>query len=449
MATTTTECIDLAIIGGGPAGLAAAISAARAGAHPVVIEGRDRLAETIRPTGDGRCNISNSHVTAWDYHNADFVRRAFLSCHPKQVRAFLEGCGIMLREEAQGRLYPQPNKSTAVIEALLAAARRADVESRTGKRVRFLRRNADVWTISFEDGSRLRARSVIVCTGGGLAGEFVPHAVSVEPARPVLAPLACNERAVRGLDKIRVKCALTWEDVVEEGEITFRSYGISGICAFNISRFVEPGQTVHVDFAPALDRSNGSVFLRQRLDSLEPRTWREFTTGMLLPPVAAAVLRAAAIQEGSRPRRGDLAAFEEAWRAFPLAVKGIGDARLAQVRRGGIAVSCIDPRTMAVKDAPGLHAAGEAVDVDGPCGGYNLHWAWASGIIAGHAVAQGASSSPSKRASCSSRAHLSAPKHVRITEGLACEKGVPEEDGSRSPHGGEEASSAQDDEVGA
>lgn len=384
-----TERVDLAIIGGGPAGLAAAIAAARAGAHPVVLEARERMAETIRPTGDGRCNISNARVNARDYHNGDFVRRAFVRCRPPQVRAFLESCGIMLREEGEGRLYPLANKSTAVIEALLAAARRAGVVARYGHAVLFVRRNGDFWTLSFDDASTLRADTVIVATGGALAEPFLPSSVDTVPREPVLAPLACDERPIRGLDKIRVKCAISCGDTREEGEVTFRTYGLSGICAFNMSRFAKPGDMLTIDFAPTVPVAESAVFLRERLATLGATTWGEYTYGMMLPQVSHAVLRAAGLHENARPQRSDLTAFEQMWRTFPLQVRGIGDAKLAQVQRGGVDVSCIDPREMAVAGAPGLYVAGEAVDVDGPCGGYNLHWAWTSGLLAGEAAVAG------------------------------------------------------------
>ncbi len=368
------------------------------GVRPVVVEARERVAETIRPTGDGRCNISNSKVHPGDYRNPDFVRRVFLRCHPKQVPAFLGSCGIMLREEAQGRLYPLPNKATAVIEALLRELRKLDVELRCGKRVAFVRRNASAWTLSFEGGGKLRARTLLVCTGGGLGEEFLPRSVEVVPACPILAPLACDAQPLRGLDKIRVKCALTADDVREEGELTFRTYGISGICAFNLSRLVKPGEEISVDFAPTMKHAESLSFLSKRLKQMEPRTWLEFTTGMLLPQVTRVVLRAAGLDEQDVPREGDLAVFERFWHAFPLTVRGIGDRKLAQVQRGGVRVEHLDPHTMEAQGAEALFAAGEAVDVDGPCGGYNLHWAWASGMVAGRAAAQRASKDRAARA---------------------------------------------------
>lgn len=379
----------IAVLGGGAAGLAAAIVAARAGARVTVFEAQERVGNTIRATGDGRCNIANSLTSADDYHNAAFVRCVFDACPPHRAVAFLESTGLLLREEGEGRLYPQANKATSAIDALRLAAARAGVEEACGRRAVALHRESGAWAVGFEGAGYARADAVVLACGGRDGCAPVPAAVPFSAYEPLLGPIATETAPLRGLDRVRVKCALRSKGRTEAGEVTFRPYGISGIAAFNMSRHVQAGDVLSIDFLPGFSQGEVGGFLHRRLCALQPRTWLEFTCGMLLPLVARAVLRDAGLPADGVPSAEGIAALQRSLTGFSLEVRGIGDARLCQVHRGGVDVQALEPATMGVRGFPGLYAAGEQVDVDGPCGGYNLHWAWTSGIVAGKAAADG------------------------------------------------------------
>ncbi|MBO4365980.1 MAG: NAD(P)/FAD-dependent oxidoreductase, partial [Eggerthellaceae bacterium] len=300
-------------------------------------------------------------------------------------------------------------KATSVIDALRLAAACAGVQEACGAAVsKVLPATTGGWQVTFTDGSSTRADSsstcandrfisadspakafdaVVLACGGNVAPALLPKDVAFCSTTPLLGPLATNTEPLRGLDKVRAKCALSGKDHREVGEVTFRAYGLSGIAAFNMTRFVQPGDALQVDFLP--DFEKGSLaFLLERMDVMRSATWLDFTCGMLLPLVARAVLRAAGLRPDDCPNESDMAAFNNALRAFPLEVRGIGDRKLCQVRRGGVDVASVDPATMQLHGHAGLHVAGEMLDVDGPCGGYNLHWAWVSGILAGQAAAR-------------------------------------------------------------
>lgn len=375
-------------MGGGAAGLAAAVMAARGGARVDVLEAHDRVGDSIKVTGDGRCNIDNAQVRPDDYRNAAFVDQVFQACSPQDVLGFLESLGLLLRQEAEGRLYPYANKSTSVIDALRLAARRAGIRERCGVAVSAVVPEAAGWIIRQGDGSACRYDRVVLACGGSAQTGLLPKGVSFHVMQPVLGPLATDTQPLRGLDKVRAKCALQSGDHREVGEVTFRNYGISGIAAFNMSRFVRKGDVLRIDFLPGIPVRESADFLQKRLVMLDSRTWLDYTCGMLLPLVARAVLRAAGLNPEARPQTGELPAFRHALHAFPLTVRGAGDANLCQVHRGGVDVASVDPATMRVCGCPGLYAVGEMLDVDGPCGGYNLHWAWTSGIIAGRDAAR-------------------------------------------------------------
>ena len=160
---------------------------------------------------------------------------------------------------------------------------------------------------------------------------------------------------------------------------------------FNLSRFAEPGDRLLVDLLPQMSEGDCAGFLHARRRRLSadgrPLSREAFLRGMLLPAVARAVLEEAGLAPGAPLAKRDVPALAAALKAFPLEVRGIGDERQCQVRRGGADVAAFDPRTLEARAVPGLHVVGEALDVDAPCGGYNLHWAWASGILAGRAAA--------------------------------------------------------------
>ncbi|MBE6466502.1 aminoacetone oxidase family FAD-binding enzyme [Denitrobacterium detoxificans] len=404
-----SERVDICIVGGGASGLAAAITAARAGRSVVVLECDYEHGRSIKRTGDGRCNIANAHTHAGLYRNECFVEQAFRACSPERALAFLESCGLVLRQESEGRLYPQANKATSVVDALLLAAQRAGVRIELGCSVTSVLPYGDAWQVAYDrmqlpqtskrvtardlaaarahaQAMQLQARSVVYCAGGDAPTSVLPATVKVHPSVPVLGPLATDVAPIAGLDKVRVKCALQSGDVREEGEVTFREYGVSGIAAFNLSRLVRPGDVIAIDFLPACEGDSAEALLQRRLGVMEPCTAEEFCVGMLLPEVAHAVLHAAGLKGRGPMSQDGVALLARTLKAFPLVVKGLGDERLCQVHRGGVAVEAVRPETMEVAGQPGLYVCGEALDVDAPCGGYNLHWAWVSGIVAGEAA---------------------------------------------------------------
>ena len=398
----------LAIIGGGAAGLAAAVTAARelrmlgVPGDVAVYEADERVGRSILATGNGRCNFSNARIDAGAYRNAAFVGSALgaLTAGSDPVHAFFADLGLVWREEGEGRLYPLANKATSVLDVLRAAAADFGVREACGRRAVRL----DVpdhpggrFHIRFADGTVGHADAVVLATGGRTARELLPESIGFAAARPVLGPLRTATDVVRHLNNLRVRCAVTLAGpdgapkARETGELLFRDYGVSGIAVFNLSRFAEPGDRLLVDLLPQMPEGDCAGFLHARRRRLSadgrPLSREAFLRGMLLPAVARAVLEEAGLAPGAPLAKCDVPALAAALKAFPLEVRGIGDERQCQVRRGGADVAAFDPPTLEARAVPGLHVVGEALDVDAPCGGYNLHWAWASGILAGRAAA--------------------------------------------------------------
>ena len=424
----------VAIIGGGASGLAAATEAARAGAEVLLFEAVDRVGKPILATGNGRCNFSNANPADGDYRNAPFVAsvlaaqeklyareieldarslesdvrdfesdaRAFDG--PHAVTDFFARLG-MLRREEDGRLYPLTNKATTVVDVLRQALASYGVEERCGHRAVRVRPlaggakgAAGRFRIDFAEGEPAFADAVVLACGGHIARALAPEELAFVRQRPVLGPLRTDTAPIKGLNNIRVQCAIALESpeggvkAREEGEVLFRDYGISGIAAFDVSRHAEPGDRVVFDFIPWIRECELRSCLEQRWDRGVlshggAGRWRptllDITCGMLLPQVARCVLAQANRDPSAPARRDDLGALAGALKRFAVTVRGGGDAKQCQVTRGGLDVRGFSSMTLEASAIPGLYAAGEALDVDAACGGFNLHWAWASGMLAG------------------------------------------------------------------
>lgn len=417
----------VAIVGAGASGLVAALEAARAGADVLLFEANDRVGKTILATGNGRCNFSNAHPEEGDYRNARFVanvlaasQSAYAQQHdfaaneerPHFVADYLMRLGLLWREE-DGRMYPLTNKASTVVDVLRGALAAHGVEEWCGRRVVSVRpcenrrpgnapsaagRAGGGFRIELAEGAPVHADAVVLACGGRAGRGLAPKACGFVEQHPVLGPLRTDTAPIKGLNNIRVHGAVSLvapdgkEKVREQGEVLFRDYGLSGIAVFNLSRHARPGDRVVFDFVPSLGPAQLPLFLDARWDELAAAhggagKWHpaflDFLSGMLLPQVARCVLKEGGLDPAARMRKSDVSALASALAGFSVEVRGMADAKQCQVTRGGLDVRQFSDAALESRALPGLFAAGEALDVDGACGGFNLHWAWASGMLAG------------------------------------------------------------------
>lgn len=422
----------LGIIGGGAAGLAAAIKAgecARAAGMPLrisVLERDDRVGRSILATGNGRCNFSNAYIDTAQYFNSEFVESVLdalaaleprdaletlgpleprenreASCSDDAVHAFFRRFGLVWRQEGDGRQYPLANKASVVVDVLRAAAHAVGVEELREAEVSSIdppRAPGKPYTLRLKDGAFKRYDALIVACGGRGAQQLLEDLVPFNRMRPVLGPLKTNPEYPRMLENIRVRCRVslerkstsgTWRTVASEaGELMFRKYGVSGIAVFNLSRFAWASDRLTVNFLGDATQEEAERLLRERARSVSSwqagrPTCADVLRGLVLPRVAEVLCKNAQVATQTAFSDATAAALAHQLTAFPLEVTGIGDPDNCQVRRGGVQPSALSGETCGVLALPGLYVAGEAVDIDGPCGGYNLHWAWASGMAAG------------------------------------------------------------------
>ncbi len=408
----------VAVVGGGASGLAAAISAARAGAEVELFERDARVGKPVLKTGNGRCNLTNVHVAPCDYNDPDFVAPLLETWDAAAVRAWFAELGLLTCEEREGRVYPRSNAAATVVDVLRAACAAAGVREHVDAEVVALRcpdgeGSAGVRCAVPRSGFSLDLGvgevvdgfdAVVVAAGGGAGARLLEGCGHVlVPASPVLCSLACETRPLKGLDGVRVRCVASAFHpgepapfAREAGEVLFRSYGVSGIVVFNMSRLVGPSDELSLDLLPEMGDKELADLLARRAQRFgadgEKASLSDLMRGIFAARVNDAVIRMAGFSPdaalAATVRSGDpWAQLAHAAKDFRLSVKGSGDAKRAQVTRGGARIDGFNPHTMASRLHPGLFACGEVLDVDGPCGGWNLHWAWVSGIAAGTAAA--------------------------------------------------------------
>lgn len=390
------------IVGGGAAGLTAAIAAARRGASVTLFEAGPRVGRKILASGNGRCNLTNLSISPSAYNDPDFVEPVLGTYSCEAILTFFAEMGVLTSADDQGRVYPTTNASGSVLDAMRLECEHLGVEVRCGFEA--VRVSAEPGAAHVEvfsaGGEAVSGETVVVTTGGGgaLLGDMGHEVV---PGAPVLGPIRTETEPIRGLSGVRVRCAATLlvgtdgdsgGDAVatESGELLFRDYGVSGIMVFDLSRYLEPGCVISIDLFPDVALPELHAMLARRVAGLSWRTAETFFAGMLHDRVARAVMRAAGIGRDTLAEELPVAPLAALLKDFRLRVVGMGDAAQAQVTRGGAAVDGFDPGTIASRHVDGLFAAGEVLDIDGRSGGFNLHWAWASGIAAGEAAARAA-----------------------------------------------------------
>jgi predicted Rossmann fold flavoprotein len=396
---------ELIIIGGGAAGLAAALAAVRAvPSLPVrVLEAQDKPGRKLLATGNGRCNLTNQDLALGHYHSTSRKQLGsfFRAMPTERTLDFFASLGLYATPDEAGRVYPACRQASMVLEVLLLAVRRAKtITVETGCRVEDIRFGPQGMTVKTEDGRRFRGGAVVLAAGGqaapklggGSSGYELARSLghSVEPLRPCLTPLRCKGRFFKSLKGVRVLCrAALWAGgkrlAVEAGEIQFTDYGLSGIPALQFSCHFREGAQVSLDLLPGWEEKALEEELKRRLEAHSGEPLEDALLGLLARRVQYALLRelgldpiAPARQVNARQRSQLLRGLKD-WRIPVLGTQGWEQ---AQVSAGGVSLDEVQEDFSSVFE-PRLFLAGEVLDVAGDCGGYNLHWAWCSGMEAG------------------------------------------------------------------
>ena len=412
---------DALVVGGGPAGMMAAGTAAENGLSVCLLEKNGVLGKKLRITGKGRCNVTNNcnarTVVESAPTNGRFLYGAVSRFGPEDTIRFFEGLGVPLKTERGNRVFPVSDHAADVAEAMADYIRRAGVRVVRGEAERLLLENSRVAGVRLRDGTEVATRSVAVCCGGasypvtGSTGDGYRLAAqaghTVEPLRPSLVPLSAQGGGLRdcrdmmGLSlkniSVRVADTGTGETVYEDfGELLFTHFGLSGPVILSASAHMprmSPGRyRVAIDLKPALTPEKLDARLVRDFGENRNRDFAN-SLGALLPRkmIPVAVRRSGILPETkcnaiTREMRRDFGAL---LKNFGVTVEGFRPLAEAIVTSGGVSVGEVDPKTMESKLVGGLYFAGEVLDVDAYTGGFNLQIAFSTGRLAGESMKAG------------------------------------------------------------
>lgn len=404
---------DVIVVGGGPAGMMAAIAAAGTGAHVCLLEGMERLGRKLNITGKGRCNVTNNcgveELLQNTPRNGKFLYSAFTQFSPADVMAFFEGLGVPLKTERGSRVFPVSDRAFDISGALEKELRRLGVSIIRDKAAELLIRDGALQGVAGERDT-YQADRVVVATGGvsypltGSTGDgyrfaqAVGHTV-VEP-RGSLVPLCAAGDLCQRLQGLSLRNAglRVYENdkkiYSDFGELLFTHFGVSGPLILSASahmrRFGAARYRLEIDLKPALDEQ---TLDRRLLSDFAKRANSDFINAFdeLLP---RKLIEPFVDLTGVPPREKvhDLTKAQrrrvlELMKALPVEITGPRPVAEAIVTSGGVSVKEVRPSTLESKLLPGLYFAGEVLDVDAYTGGFNLQIAWSTGRLAGLSAA--------------------------------------------------------------
>ena len=364
---------DTIVIGGGASGL---VTSATLKGNTLLIESNDRVGKKILATGNGRCNLTNEKISGDFYSNPHFFNQVY-SVNQSIVSDYFKSVGLLLKSDNSGRVYPYSMQASTVLDVL-----RGDVKCdvQVSQKVLTIQKAGDGYRVVTDSGEYL-AKYVVVATGGG-KNSCLSQLLPLTDLSPALCPIKTDTTYVKGLDGVRAQCGVTLfkngQTVYEEvGEVLFRTYGVSGVSIFNASAYIARDNvkkktgnwTISLNFLKDTDTDEVKKIIDTRIKRGVSRD--KLLLGIVANKIAECVLR--------RVDSISVPTIMDTLTNYTLSVKGLqGD--IAQVTSGGVDLSSVGYDFQSKKHK-GLFITGEALDMDGLCGGYNLHWAFMSGLV--------------------------------------------------------------------
>ena len=403
---------DLIVVGGGPAGMFAAITAARNGAKVLLLEKNDRLGKKLLITGKGRCNVTNDcpaeEVLRNTPRNGRFLYSAMTAFPPESTKQFFENQGCPLKTERGNRVFPQSDRSASILDSLKKALTDQGVTVKTGRVRQILTLEGAVSGVR-TDGDEYTAPSVILATGGasypatGSTGDGYAMAQRlghrVIPVQGSLVPLEtagedCRRMQGLSLRNVGVRLLDARGKVLyrDFGELLFTHFGVSGPTVLSASCHLKgEGCCLVIDLKPALEEGKLDARILRDLELYQNRAMENALTDLLprsMIPVVLDRLEIDPNMQANSLTKEKRRALVGLLKAFRVEITGKRPVAEAIITSGGVKVSEIDPKTMESKLVPGLFFAGELIDCDAYTGGFNLQIAWATAFAAGRSAAE-------------------------------------------------------------
>lgn len=403
------------VIGGGAAGMFAAIQAAKKGHQVVLLEKNEKLGKKIYITGKGRCNITNACDTEELFQNVmrnnKFLYSAFYTCSNYQVMDFFESNGLPIKTERGERVFPQSDHSSDVIAVLQRVLKQEGVDIHLYTEVKIISiKEGQVNGVFLADGSFLSGEQVIVATGGcsyvttGSTGDGYRFAKEaghkVTKLTPALVPFETAElwiKELQGLSlrNVSVKIEKNGKVLYDAfGEMLFTHYGVSGplfLSASSVVNDYEDKMPLHltIDLKPALEEEQLDKRILRDFEENQNRQFKNAVQKLFPAKLIPVMIRLSGISPEKKVNeitREERQGFVKLIKAFPMTLSRLRDFNEAIITRGGVSVKEINPSTMESKLVKGLYFAGEVLDLDALTGGFNLQIAWSTGYLAGDSI---------------------------------------------------------------
>ena len=403
------------VIGGGAAGMMAAITSAREGARVTILEHKERIGKKILSTGNGRCNFTNTYQTPACYRsdNRDFAWNIIQKFNVEKTISFFKELGIYPKDR-NGYLYPYSDQAAAILEVLQIEVAKLDICVMTEINVldiqpvkKGIRITTDKKTITADSVILACGSKAAPVTGSDGSGYQLAKLFGhrIVPVLPALVQLRCAEKFYKSISGVRVQgtVEIYADDIFlasDTGEIQLTNYGISGIPVFQVSRYAakalyqKQSVTAVLNFMQDMNKDEFLSFLQERITLCPHKTLDEFFTGIFPKKLCELWIRLSRLPKEMRV--SDLSG--EQLEKLVLLIQHVrthitetNSFEQAQICCGGVDTTEINPDTLESNYVPGIYFAGELLDVDGICGGYNLQWAWSSGYVAGKEAAGNAS----------------------------------------------------------
>lgn len=401
---------DIAIIGAGPAGIMAAITASDKGKRVALIDRNPQLGRKLLATGNGRCNLTNRYVALDRYHgaNPEFIQTVLSQFDQHAALEFFEDLGLVLKEESNGRMFPRTNQASSVVEVLRQRLVRNKVDILPEAQVMEIERSP-LWKISLNSGKIIQSVKLIIATGGRAAhylgstgdgfswAKKLGHSLTLMHA--ALVPIEVAEQWPKEAQGIKVD-ARVWSTCADEiicestGDLLFTSYGVSGPAVMAQARNIAPilktsKVLLHVDIFPDITEEQLDQTVLRIFGSDGRKSIKDALAGLLPSGLIPIIIGLAELDETSRVadiKRNKRLHIVRILKNLTLTVSKLRPYKEAQVTAGGVDCEEINPQSMESRLVNGLYFAGEILDVDGDSGGFNLQWAWSSGYVAGKAA---------------------------------------------------------------
>ncbi|MGI6622060.1 MAG: NAD(P)/FAD-dependent oxidoreductase [Acetivibrionales bacterium] len=403
------------VIGGGAAGMLAAISAARLGAHVTILEKNPRVGKKILATGNGRCNFTNVNAgySCYSSENPGFVQKALSDFTASDAISFFEELGIQHKVEEMGKVFPMSDQASSILDVLLYELNRLGVNIICDSNVVDIIPENGSFILKTKDGNKYRGDSVVLAPGGkampssGSDGYGYDLALklghTMTDTFPALVQLMLEGDYFKRIDGVKFIGTAEIIDnngsvIKDRGDILFTNYGVSGPPVLQISRkageLLKSGKqaTLKISILDTISKEEVTDLIDRRFKTDLNKTVEFSFVGLINKRLIPVVLLQAGISDLKRPvsgitskERDRIAEILTDWR---FNIRGTKSWPSAQVTAGGINTREIEENTMESLLVKGLYFAGEIMDVDGMCGGYNLQWAWSSGFIAGRSAAK-------------------------------------------------------------